>query len=497
MWSLVAHSHSAPARRLRWIDATLPMIGVWTWLGTGVVFAQAVANPQAAPQQADPVAELWQRTTLLGDAGGLRTVLGNYGISVGLLDTNEVIGNVSGGVKRGATYDGMTEMSLGLDTAKAFGWEGGIFNISALQIHGRNFGQYYLDNLQNPSGIAANPATRLWEMWFQQTLLGGKADIKIGQISADQEFIVSQGSGLFLNATAGWPSLPTNDMPSAGPAYPLSALGIRLRAEPTETLSVLAAVLNGNPAGSGTGDPQQRNASGTLFPLNNGVLVMAEIQYSLNPPPAGDAAPDAALGATADANPQGGLPGIYKLGFWYNSEVFPDQELATNGVSLANPASSGVPLSHRGNYSVYIVADQMLWRPDAQSPRSINAFIRAMGAPSDQNLASFTANGGLTLKAPLPGQDNDIAGLSFGYTQVSSRVAAFDRQAAFYGTPTLVRGGETFIEATYQWQVSKWWVVQPDFQYFFNPGGGLLNPNNPTKRIGDAAVYGLRSTITF
>jgi porin len=39
--------------------------------------------------------------------------------------------------------------------------------------------------------------------------------------------------------------------------------------------------------------------------------------------------------------------------------------------------------------------------------------------------------------------------------------------------------------------------VQPDFQYVFNPGGGILNPNQPTQRIGNEAIFGLRNSMTF
>jgi porin len=474
------------ARRIGW---ALAAGCVSAWLVTGAAFAQAPASPQAGQGQPGSLAALWRQSSLLGDIGGLRATLGQYGISLGLQETSEVLGNLSGGLKQGATYDGMTEMSLGLDTQKAFGWAGGIFNISALQIHGRNLSPYYLDTRQTASGIEADPATRLWELWAQQSFLDGRFDIKLGQQSIDQEFMVSQNSNLFINTMTGWPAVPSYDLPSGGPAYPLSTPGVRLRAQPTGALSLLAGVFNGNAGGSGSGDPQRRNPSGTLFPLNNGVLAIAEIQYAVNPPPAGDAA--------ADAKQPSGLPGTYKLGIWYDSEPAGDQEIDSTGLSLANPASSGVPLRHSGDYSLYVVADQILWRPDAQSPRSVNGFIRAMGAPDDRNALSFSVNGGLTLKAPLPGRDGDTAGIGFGYAQVSPRLAALDRDFAIYGTPSVVQSGETFIEATYQWQVNPWWQVQPDFQHVFNPGGGLLNPTNPTKRIGDETVLGVRAVITF
>ena len=69
--------------------------------------------------------------------------------------------------------------------------------------------------------------------------------------------------------------------------------------------------------------------------------------------------------------------------------------------------------------------------------------------------------------------------------------------ARFTGQPFPVRSGEAVLELTYQHKLAEWWQVQPDFQYIFNPGGGIANPILPTRRIGDAAVLGLRSVVTF
>jgi len=43
---------------------------------------------------------------------------------------------VSGGTNRGDAYQRLTEFSLGMDTQKAFGLPGGLFNVSGFQIHG-------------------------------------------------------------------------------------------------------------------------------------------------------------------------------------------------------------------------------------------------------------------------------------------------------------------------------------------------------------------------
>ena len=85
-----------------------------------------------------------------------------------------------------------------------------------------------------------------------------------------------------------------------------------------------------------------------------------------------------------------------------------------------------------------------------------------------------------------------------GYAHVSGRAAAFDRDTAFFtGAFTPIRSGETFVELTYVYQVTPWLNLQPDFQYVFNPGGGIANPNAPTQKVGNEAVLGLRTTILF
>ena len=138
--------------------------------------------------------------------------------------------NATGGIKRGASGDGLAMLSIGLDTGKAFEWDGGTFNVSALGIYGPNFSQGYLGNLQTASGIVASPTVRLWELWYQQAFLGGQMDVKLGQQSLDQEFMTSSGSTtLFLNTVMGWPMIPSADLYTGGPAYPLSSLGVRLR----------------------------------------------------------------------------------------------------------------------------------------------------------------------------------------------------------------------------------------------------------------------------
>ncbi|WP_143752203.1 carbohydrate porin [Burkholderia sp. SRS-W-2-2016] len=480
----------------------------WASLDSGSALAQAAADADtdaeaahedqkaAAAPAHDEATGLWQRQQLLGDIGGLRPWLGQYGVTFSLTETSEVLANLRGGLARGADYDGLTTATLQLDTAKAFGLPGGLFNVSALQIHGTNFSENKLGTLNTASGIAADRATRLWELWYQQSFLDKRVDVKIGQQSLDQEFIGSANSALFLNTMFGWPALPSYDLPSGGPAYPLSGLGVRVRGQITPSLTALAGVFAGDPLGN---DPN--NKSGTNFNLGNGALWIGELQYAINQPAEGDAPASAGAGAGAgggaEANASGGLPGLYKIGLWYHSDRFADQRYDSNGLSLANPASNGSAATHRGNYSFYAVADQMVWRPAADSPRSLNVFARVMGAPGDRNLVSVAANLGVVLKAPFEGRDNDSAGLALTYIKVGHRANGLDQDfRAFSGGPYGVRTSETALEATYQYQIAPWWQLQADAQYTFNAGAGQ-NPNDPTQPLRNTFVIGVRTLINF
>jgi len=490
-------SRTRSIRRIAWYTA-------FAWACTsGAAMAQGDANAAANADAAHDASEangaagadtgkaaasesgFWSRDQMFGDMGGLRPWLGKYGVSFALTETSELLGNLRGGLERGAAYDGVTTATVQLDTDKAFGLPGGQFNVSALQIHGGNFSGDKLGTLNTASGIEAENSTRLWELWYQQSFLNKRIDVKVGQQSIDQEFISSTYSALFINTMFGWPALPTYDMPSGGPAYPLSALGVRVRGQITRSLTALAGVFDGDPLGN-----NPNNRSGTNFNLHNGTLFIGELQYAINQPADSDTPPAASTAG-------GGLPGTYKIGVWYNNGHFADPRYDSNGVSLASPASTGVAANHRGDYSFYAVADQMIWRPNPGEARSLGVFARVMGAPGDRNLVSVAANLGVVLKAPFAGRDNDSAGLALTYIKIGNHAHGIDQDnLAFSGGPYGVRTSETALEATYQYQIAPWWMLQADAQYTFNAGAGQ-NPNDPTKPLRNTFVVGLRTNITF
>jgi porin len=382
--------------------------------------------------------------------------------------------------------NGLTTATLQMDTEKAFGLNGGLINVSGIQIWGGELSESNLLNLQTVTGIEDPVGIRLWELWYQQKF-GDKLDLKIGEQSLDQEFFVSQSASYLINTVWGWPMLPTADL-LVSPEFPVAGLGIRARAKVTDAVTLLAGVFNGRPIPKNSPNTPASNPHGVSFPLNTGIFAIAELQFTFP-----------GSGASTKTNGEGPLPGTYKIGAWYDSDSFNDLQDDNQGVPLASPASNGMPATHHGNYSIYGVADQMIWRSKDPN-RNVNLFVRPMFTTlQGRNLISFSVDGGLTLHEPLPGRDNDVFGLGFGVARVSNSASGFDRQMQFFqpSVYTPIRSSETFLEATYQIQVLPWWQIQPDLQYVINPGAGIANPNDPTQRIKNELVIGLRTNITF
>lgn len=300
--------------------------------------------------------------------------------------------------------------------------------------------------------------------------------------------MVSNNALVFANTMFGWPMLPSADLPGGGPASPLASLGGRARYHVVKPLYIQAGIFSGSPAYARTGDAQKSNRSGTSFVLNRGIFAIAELQYARGE-----------LKHIASPEEATTPPYVYRLGGWYDSEPFADQYGDEHGIALSSPQSTGRARLHRGAFSLYAVVDQMLWHSHHNLSRTLALFARVMGTPQSHRVPiDFSMNFGFTLKDPLPYRQDDTLGLGMGYTHVSHALAKYDRAVRNYsGTYNPTQTGETYMELMYQCQMTGWLQLQPDFQYLFNPSGGIPNPLHPTRRIKDIAVLGLRAIIAL
>ena len=145
------------------------------------------------------------------------------------------------------------------------------------------------------------------------------------------------------------------------------------------------------------------------------------------------------------------------------------------------------------------MADQLLWRNETDPNQTLAVFARVMGTPlKDRNLIDASLNAGLVLHSPFRYRTADTLGLGLGYAHVSKQAAALDQDTAYFSNQFQpVRHSETFLEATYQYQWRPWFQLQPDLQYVFSPGAGVVDPSTPGQRIKNELVLGLRANISF
>lgn len=451
-------------------------------LGFGGV-ARAQTPPAAAetpvPGQAAGTAAsgsgIWQRANLLGDAFGAHAWLDANGLGPALTIATDLWRNTTGGYKTETDANTLAVFSLDVDAEKLLGIAGGTAHASVFGITGSTFTPDAVGSLAPVSSIEAERALRLFELWYEQNFFHGALTVRLGQLAADQEFLVSPTAQVLLNSDFGWPTLAAIDLPAGGPAYPLATPGVRFKLSDGRN-ALLLGVFNGNEVPNSAKvpvNPQIADGSGTLFTVRGGVFVIAEAQFPVD-----------VLGG-----------GTYKLGAWWNSNGFADQHYDTNGISLASPASNGDPATRQGNWSFYGMADQVLWHLGGSADRGVTAFLRVMGAPADRNLLSVEIDGGLTAKGVLAARPNDTLGVGVGWFSISPAASALDRdRAALAGG--VVRKAETLVEMSYQAAVTPWLQVQPDVQWDLRPGGGL--PGVPPDRLlRDTFVIGARTTITF
>jgi len=451
------------------------------WAVRASLLALLAATPALAADEAKPEdAAADALPSLLTSMPGSKPVLDakkylqDKGIFVQLNYIGEVLGNASGGLRRGAVYDGRLELAVDADMEKLAGLKGGAFHANGYWIHGSGLSRDYLGNTLTVTNIEALPTARLFELWYEQKAFEDRLGVRVGQLAADTEFFVSKYGALFINGTFGWPAYAGVNMPGGGPGYPLATPGVRVKlGNDGDPLNLLVAVFNGNPAGQCDQDPQICNRYGTNFSLQTPPLAMQEAQYRYN------------------QGKDDGLAGSVKFGAYQSYGNFSHLRYDAFGAPISL-SSTGVGAVLKGDWGFYGVLDQQVWKlgeGDAAA-KGIALFLRVAGAPKDRNTIDFYVDGGLTFAGLVPGRPDDSFGVGLAYAHISDDARGYDLDSG----EAVLRRAEAALEATYQAQIVPGWSIQPDFQYIFSPGGGIASNG---ARVKDAAVFGVRTTMNF
>ena len=389
-----------------------------------------------------------------GDPYGNRAALAATGVTYGLNYIGEVFDVTSGGLSRGATFNGRVEGYTDIDLGKVAGWQGAVFHTNFWYIHGIGPNTKHAGALLSVSSVEALETVRLDEMWIEQALLGGMLKARFGELAADTQFYQSDTAAAFFNGAFGWPVISGANLVHGGPAYPLAIPGVSVQFLPSENFTLLAAIYNGSPVDPRAASAQRDNRHGLDFRLEDPPLVMLEGKIST----------------------QLALPGFIKLGGWHEFGDFADKR-------------SGALIE--GNHSLYAMIDQRIWK--GGEGQGINVFGRVMGAPDKQNRIDFYADAGIVVTGLVPNRPNDSFGAAFGYASISDRVRAANRDALL----PIIHDHEAVLEINYRGEIIPGWVVMPDFQYIWHPGGHVEDPSHPGVAVQDAAVIGARTTINY
>ena len=413
--------------------------------------------------------------SLLGDWGGLRPWLDQYGVSFSLNQTSDYVGNTQGGMRQGFVYDGLLDLEVDIDLNKALGWRGGKVHLSGYGIQGQDLSTQYVGNIMTVTNVESQPSlAKIGEFWLEQRLLDERLGVRAGLLEADRYYIISPTADVFINSTFGFPDSWEVNMPDGGPGYPNAAPGLLARLDLTPDWRVTASVMNGSPIGPDTSATDY----GTRFPTGNGVLSWLEAAYH----------PTLQWGDQA-------LPGHYKVGGWYNSATIDSLTQADSGRDFDNPSTT----TYRGQYAVYGLVDQTLFREANSDSQGLSAFARVTYNPQTaRNLVTWYFDTGVAYVGLLDGRPEDILGLGFAWAKLSPDLnSAIAAQNTANGTQMPMVSPESLIELTYQAPLNPWLTLQPFFQYVINPGGKAPMPNNPNQAIPNATIVGLRANIDF
>ena len=187
------------------------------------------------------------------------------------------------------------------------------------------------------------------------------------------------------------------------------------------------------------------------------------------------------------------LAGNVTPGAWKHYGYFDSQRFTAEGQSIADPGGSGIPAKLRGNYGIFAVIEQVLYRPPEVKDNStsaslpgVTAFGRIAYSPPDRNLIDLYLDGGIGFVGFTPAV-RSIASAWRRPTCASRtppRNLDLDTQS-FSGVQSPVRSNETLIEMIYEAHIKPGWLIAPYFQYVFRPSGGIPNPNDPSGRLAD------------
>ena len=413
------------------------------------------------------IGNLWDRTQLTGNWGGVRDKAVDHGVYFDVSVTQFIQGNVAGGNTQGpARYNGTADYWMTLDSGKAGLWPGGAVFAHAESSWQANKSVNGDTGSLVPANFDATMPTpgqsegiALPELYLTQGLPGNLLAI-VGKVDfagiGDQNYFANNERTEFV-----YTALVNN--PILGSFLPYTPLGVAVDWSATKehNVAVLAVQRDGNGTTSG-------------FDNFNGNYSYG-LQYGFSPTIAGR------------------LPGDYRMLTAYSSKDLANFDIDNR--QLIGEIIGKVPVSKKdGNYCVLVDIDQYIWTRDAAQtpsdapsrkglpPVGVGLFFRAGWEPEDRNVIDQFYSFGVGGYGGLPGRDRDQWGLGWAGSHISGALredlVVLGRQANEF---------ENAFETFYNFAVTPATHISVDLE--------VIHSASPT--VDTAVVIGTRFQLDF
>jgi porin len=384
---------------------------------------------------------------LFGEWGGERTRLQERGVSFDFQYVSDTLWNIKSDQQERSAIWNRFRGTVDIDFGKLAGERELYFHATALWQGGGNLGTY-LGLLTSPSGMSSGNTCRLDSWWIEKRWLEERITARVGQFAGQDFYGAQHYAASFIFEPMGYAlgnlftTLESFDPPST-PA-------MEIRVVPQHSLYMKSMVLAGVRA------PYSQNPTGLVPQFNGTPVSVSEIGFT----PGKKAS---SVRAFDSVDNRAGYSGLYQFGASYNPGKF------------TSPTST-TPRS--GNYLLYWMASQALWRVDPREAKGLDATLAYDWSPADVNRNNTLLTAGLRFNEPMPVNFHNT--MSLGYVRNS-----LSPQFLSPGMPPWKT--EHGVEFNALLDVAPMLLLQPVIQYYANVGGGVQR----------AVVFGFRTKVEF
>ena len=411
---------------------------------------------------------------MLGDWGGRRTELAEQGYTFKFDYTGEMGSNLHGGYDHEHTARYSDQIALGthLDLQKLLGWNDAEFQLTITDRNGANISN---DRINDPRVGGFTSAQEVWgrgqvwrltQMWYQQKFLDQALDIKVGRFGEGEDF---NSFPCDFQNLAFCGSQVGNWVGGIWYNWPVSQWALRVKYHLTPEFYAQVGAYEQNPSNLENGNGFKLSGSGT-----QGALLPVELVWTPRVQ---------------------GLPGEYRVGYYYSTAEASDLYKDRSGQSAA--LSGQAYRSASSKHGFWLGAQQQLTSKASDHSRGLSIFANATLHDKKTNVIDNYVQAGLVYKGLLDARPRDDIGFALARVHANP---AYRKNAEYHNRARLlsdydnpaylpVQDTEYSAELYYGVHVTHWLTVRPNLQMIRHPGG--------VDQVDDALIAGLKVQASF